>query len=249
MNVTDLESHIDAGAHSTINAHSSMDQVKSGFVRRMKGSISNHTSGTHGQCSKSLLGMNDVCKEVEEMSQFGKEGWALPVRSNFRFTPLQKQLLYEIFIKGEKDGKKSTAEQSSLLIRKKLRPDEYVTPKQIKSLFSRWSRLYREGRLKDPKGDTGCNSRGEKSDDEFEDEDYGDDDNLMINEEIQQEARDISDVISSTVYHEDQWVAIKFGLEWYPGQICNVSLVLIQILKTILTPFLSTVRESHMLYY
>ena len=141
-NVTDLENHIDAGDHSIINAHSSMDQVKSGFVRRMKCSMSNHATQTYGQCSKSMLTMADACNKVDEMSQFNKEGWALPLRSNFRFTAVQKKLLYEIFIRGEKGGKKSTAEQSSLLIRHKLKPDEYVTPKQIESLFSRWSKMY-----------------------------------------------------------------------------------------------------------
>ena len=187
-----------------------MDQVKSGFVRRMKCSMSNHATQTYGQCSKSMLTMADACNKVDEMSQFNKEGWALPLRSNFRFTAVQKKLLYEIFIRGEKGGKKSTAEQSSLLIRHKLKPDEYVTPKQIESLFSRWSKMYWEGRLKDPRETTDKSS----SDDEFEEEDFVDynDDNDMITKDIQEEARVISNAIF-TVYHRDQWVAIKFDFE------------------------------------
>eukprot|EP00111_Clytia_hemisphaerica_P010078 TCONS_00029465-protein len=219
-NVTDLETHIDAGNHSTVNAKSSMDQVKSGFVRRMKGLMSqhNHSHPNAQEAATSIIRMSEACEQVPEMNLFAKEGWALPTRSNFRFTSLQKSLLYDIFIKGEKDGKKSTPEQASLFIRNQLKPAEYVTPKQIKSLFSRWSRLYREGKLKDPK-EGNIEIEGEEDDEEFDDD--NNEENLM-NEEIQQEALQISAAFSCEKYCNDQWVVVKFGSEWYPGQIMEV---------------------------
>ena len=64
--------------------------------------------------------------------------------------------------------------------------------------------------MKDPRETTDKSS----SDDEFEEEDFVEynDDNDMITKDIQEEARVISNAIF-TVYHRDQWVAIKFDFE------------------------------------
>ena len=70
-------------------------------------------------------------------------------------------------MQGEVNGKKMSADQVEKLSRKQLTISEYITSKQIKSLFSRWSRLLREGKLKEP---------SEKEVDVKSEEDENDDD-------------------------------------------------------------------------
>ena len=93
-------------------------------------------------------------------------GWSLPVRKRARFTDKQRKLLYNIFIQGEESGKKVSPQQVHLQIRKSLKPEEYVTSQQIKSLFSRWSQLKQKGKLtdvedsKEPKDDSYLSYQG-----------------------------------------------------------------------------------------
>ena len=49
--------------------------------------------------------------------------------------------------------KKLSPEQMAKLLRKDLTPEEYVSVQQIRSLFSRGSKQYREGALKEPSED------------------------------------------------------------------------------------------------
>ena len=44
-------------------------------------------------------------------------------------------------------------EQVEKILRQKLQVLEYVTSKQIRSLFLRWSSMYRQGKLKEPTED------------------------------------------------------------------------------------------------
>ena len=84
------------------------------------------------------------------MNIFQHVGWALPIRSTFRYSLKQKIVLYEYFMKGEENGKKMSADQVAKLSRNKLGTFKYLKERQIKSLFSRWSKLFREGKLKPP---------------------------------------------------------------------------------------------------
>ena len=86
-----------------------------------------------------------LCSKLNELD------WALPIRSKFRFNYIQKKLLYGHFIEGEKTGKKMSPEQVEKLLRKALNPDQYVTVQQIKSLYSRWAKLLKDGQLEEPK--------------------------------------------------------------------------------------------------
>ena len=61
-----------------------------------------------------------------------------------------KKVLYKIFIEGETKGKKMSPEQVEKILKQKLQVSEYVTSKQIRSLFSRQSSMYRQGKLKEP---------------------------------------------------------------------------------------------------
>ena len=89
-------------------------------------------------------------EECSDISKYVK-GWALPTRSTFRYSMRQKDILYKLFMEGEVlSGKKFSPEQVQLLIRKEFQVSEYVTTQQIRSLFSRWSRLKKDKRLNEP---------------------------------------------------------------------------------------------------
>ena len=87
------------------------------------------------------------------MSIFKETGWSLPVRSTFRYTYKLKKVLYDIFIEGETKSKKMSPEQVEKILRQKLQVSEYVTSKQIRSLFWRWSIMCRQGKRKEPTDD------------------------------------------------------------------------------------------------
>ena len=74
-----------------------------------------------------------------------EQGWALPKHSTFRYSKRQIDVLLRIFLDVEKSGKKMSPDQAVQLIRqsKKLPVSEYVTSKQIRSLFSRYRSLER----------------------------------------------------------------------------------------------------------
>ena len=54
-------------------------------------------------------------------------------------------------MEGEKTGKKMSPEQVKKSVRKVLTPDENVTAQQVKSLYSKWAKLLKEGQLDEPK--------------------------------------------------------------------------------------------------
>ena len=60
-------------------------------------------------------------------------------------------ILYNCFMEGEQTHKKVSPEEAEAIIREKLTPKDYVTPQQIRGLFSRWSKNLQEGKLKPPK--------------------------------------------------------------------------------------------------
>ena len=52
-------------------------------------------------------------------------------------------------MEGETKGKKLTPEMAAQEIRQQLNQDYYVTPQQVKSLYSRWSKQFRNGAFTD----------------------------------------------------------------------------------------------------
>ena len=56
-------------------------------------------------------------------------------------------------MEGENSGKKVTPEMVAQESRQQLNRDYYVTPQQVKSLYSRWTKQLRNGTFKDD-GDT-----------------------------------------------------------------------------------------------
>ena len=91
--------------------------------------------------------MDMAYTEYPVMEYLNKEGWAQPVRKNSQYSEDQKNILYVLFIKGQKSKKKVTPEEAVAEIRKKLPVDQFVKPKQVKVLFTRLSSLVKKGKL------------------------------------------------------------------------------------------------------
>ena len=83
--------------------------------------------------------------------------WALPQKPFTRFSFPQLKYIHDLFIQGETTDRKATPEKvfnGMKMLRingnKYFSPNEYLLVSQIKSLFSRYSKLKREGKLKPP---------------------------------------------------------------------------------------------------
>ena len=134
-------------------------------------------------------------------------GWALPIRSNFRFSYKQKNLLYNCFMEGEMSGKRISPEQAEEIIRQSLTPDEYVTTTQIKSMFLRWTKDYREGKLKKPIPDAVEDMHSNSDTDE-----------TINSKDIYIDNHyDVQNIIQTVSLCKNDWVVIKANNECYPG--------------------------------
>lgn len=147
---------------------------------------------------------------------FNSEGWALPTRSNFRYSTKQKRILYKYFIDGEESGRKMSPEEVHLLMRNDLTPSEYVTSQQIRSLFSRWSRQKMKGTLHNPLEEDVQATNEEEDDEKNEDEEE---------EQFQLHLKEIASDVCST-WKINDWVAVVYDLKWYPGVLLKVSFIL-----------------------
>ena len=121
----DPEKHILENNHSFSIVNTSMDNVKSKFITKIKLSAVDNL----------LLSTNCRISPIQSYSPlfdiFNKEGWALHTRSKSHFNDKQKALLWQYFIDGEKSGKKKTQEEVHMLLRKDLQPQDYVTPQPM----------------------------------------------------------------------------------------------------------------------
>ncbi|XP_065681689.1 uncharacterized protein LOC136095279 [Hydra vulgaris] len=131
----------------------SLDKVRNSFVHKMK--ITSQLNMPISSSSNSA----SVKDKPHCMNIFLLQGRALPVRSSFRFSNQQKELLYKYFIRGEESGNKMSPEQVHMQLRRELPPDQYVTSQQIRSLFSRFSNLKRKGKLVEPTTENNENSQ------------------------------------------------------------------------------------------
>ena len=125
-----------------------MDSVRNKFVNKMKkSSMTNILLEPGERSSNSKLDIVN-CQNSRTFSEFNEMG-CLPMRKNFRFKEPQKRILLQLFTEGENSGKKVTPEMTPQENRQQLNPDYCVTPQQVKSLYSRWSRQMRNGTFKD----------------------------------------------------------------------------------------------------
>ena len=126
-----------------------MDQVRGMYAHKLKITSQLHIPTTQKETIADIT-FDKACIDFPLMDFFKTKGWALPKKSNFRYSYEQKKLLYDYFIEGEKSGKKYTPEQVEQLVRSKLGRNQYVQAKQIKSLYSRWTKQLKENKLKEP---------------------------------------------------------------------------------------------------
>ena len=143
-----LDRHTLSGTHSYVNEKCNADKVKTSFVERMKSTVHSHSySSLSVQTAEN--GSNEIYDRF-----FKEQGWALLVRHHFRYTAQQKKLLYKHLEMerwdGEKKGKKLSPDEVHLLLRKELSTKDYVTAQQIRSLFSNWCKMLRQGTLRPP---------------------------------------------------------------------------------------------------
>ena len=212
---SDFDEHMLSGKHEQMSSTSSMDRVKQSYVDRMKGSGIMKSTPLLQVSPNNQMSFDEANLASPSFQKLSMMGWALPIRSYFRFTSRQKALLYDIFIEGEESGKKSSAEEASLRIRKSLPVEEYVLPQQIKSLFSRWSKLYRENKL----SIEAVQSLDAQS-------------NYDSTKESNTETEEILNIAAEVVKDFDDpinindWVVVKFGTDWFPGIVLEVMLLL-----------------------
>ena len=121
----EYEKHIAEGSHTSAADKTSMDKVRRSFTSRMK--VSSQIYMSDGGHEAADIDIQSACNNrCATMNIFQHVGWALPIRSTFRYSLKQKIVLYEYFMKGEENGKKMSADQVAKLSRNKLGTFEYL---------------------------------------------------------------------------------------------------------------------------
>ena len=69
---------------------------------------------------KENVTMTEICEKNPLIQVFQNPGWAMPVRSTFRYNARQKQLLHKCFKEGEETGKKMSPQQVEQTLHSKL---------------------------------------------------------------------------------------------------------------------------------
>ena len=178
-------------------------------------------------------------EETPLMIRISEQGWALPQRLNFRYSYEQKLILYDIFMKGVTTGMKKSPEEVEIMIRKFLKPHQYVTAAQIRSLFSSFTRKLKEGSLKppEPKSNDNESQNLEHSTQNINEEQEvprksGEDDkpDVSFHVELTEES---SYVMSSILdWEEGDYVVVRYDPYWFPGmitEVCDDGLVIVSI--------------------
>ena len=168
--------------------------------------------------------------ESSTVSELGM-GWAIPKRSNRKFTPLQQNFFNKLFDQGETTGVKVTGERAPELMRDQLDPKHFVPLTSIKSYFHRRLKAIKDGKSKIgewiPEPVTNEPSVGHEE--EIEEEDEAADHDLDLQDdvenaaELQQEREKLtSQILLQTEgipdLIPDDWIAVDMGSSWLPGQ-------------------------------
>lgn len=143
-----LDEHLTAGTHTFTRITSTLDKVRLTYSGKLKLST-----------CVSFTTENETLKSNTSEKSVFETGWALPERKKTRFTFKQKQFIYNIFIKGQQTGIKSSPQSAVTEMREKMDHNgrklfqqfEYLTTSQIRSLFSNMASQQRKGSLKPPK--------------------------------------------------------------------------------------------------
>lgn len=214
-NKPDYDAHLIAGNHEFTKECGALDTVKKMFVSKMKSLSSSHEVYT----SEPKTVLTSISTEVPMMSRFSEAGWALPIRSNFRYSYKQKKYLYNQFMEGEISGKKKSPEQVHLDMRKDFDVEEYVTVQQIKSLFSRMSTEKRKGTLTEPKMSTNVDKDTEAYNGEHDDDVVDDVTDNVDDADLRNTALSI---LTELTVECEKWVMVLYQGEMFPGVVKKI---------------------------
>ena len=135
--LSELEEHKFMGILSTPKMTSSFDSVKQAFTICILSSTINHSSLCSSPFS-SLLSASTVGGLTERNIRATK-GWALPVRTSFRFKKRKNNFLFKAFADGKQSGKKTSPEEVHQNMRNFFDVVDYCSVFQMKFLLSHWS--------------------------------------------------------------------------------------------------------------
>ena len=148
-----------------------------------------------------------------------KKGWGIPGRVQRRLTDTQKRLLNKLYDDGKKSGNKVSAVQTEKQLRKTLTLDKYLPVAIIKSYFSMRTQLIKHGKIVD---DSVKEDDEDTESDKEEEEGSGSESELVEDERIEKERSQLVTVISVPVSRvnvvKDEWIAVAYDRDWYPGQ-------------------------------
>ncbi|XP_065644396.1 uncharacterized protein LOC136075369 isoform X2 [Hydra vulgaris] len=189
-------------------AKSMIDRARHSYVDKMNLNSSLNSS------DYLLLSYSIIKQGIENFTNI--TGWALPKRKVFRYSSKQKTLLMQMFMAVEERGKKMSPEQVHQQLRTMLKPSEYVTTQQIRSLFCRWSKQKRTERLVT----TFCEEVNLTDDvvDETDDvRDAPENEEDDLNDNIQLIAKELA-----ADFQTGDWIVVPYFMQWYPAIIQNV---------------------------
>ena len=217
--LAEYERHLLSEKHTITNQDSTMDKVRASYVTKMKVASQKHSYSTSTESEIATVTLSESLSTCPLMKEIAEQGWALPHRSNFKYSYEQKVLLYDIFMEGEKTNKKMSPQDAELLIRKDLKPNQYVSKTQIRYLFGTFATQLKKGTLKRPtrKSTEEANNQ-EEVEPEVEAREKEKDDNYHIDlaAEVQQVMSEISD------WEVGNYVAVRVDHLWYPGKITKL---------------------------
>ena len=166
----------------------------------------------------SHLSLTEAVSLTPLLGRVSGQGWALPRCFNFRYTLKQKSLLFKIFMDGEISGKKKSPEEAEKIIRKDLKPEEYVTSQQIRSLFSTFAKQLRDGTLKEPEAI--AREQNETSEELYDPDPEENNNQHTSMIDIAQEANQVFNAIAE--WNVGDYVAVKYETQWFPGKIMMI---------------------------
>ena len=157
-NEADLENHKSENTHQTHNTPTTMDSI---LLHHADLLIQSSSSKSIGRIEARRVDMDDRRGSFSLDKKVDEAGWGIPVRKFVRFTPKQKRFLYEEFMNGERTGSKTTPEKVLIKMRttrdnnnsKLFNSKEYLSRQQVISSFSRMSKQFRQGVLKQPEAE------------------------------------------------------------------------------------------------
>ena len=78
-----------------------MDKIKAVYIKKLKTSSHLHSCIVSSDSETIMIGFDEEIKLTPLLEGISKQGWALPIRSIFRFEFETKLFLYNFFMDGE----------------------------------------------------------------------------------------------------------------------------------------------------